>query len=52
MPTIAVLAPTTLDCGARVTATCEQVTTNPDAVCPACAAEIGAALAVDDGVPF
>ena len=48
----AVLAPTTRDCRARFTATCEQTTTDPDLVCPACAEEIDAALAVDDGVPF
>ena len=49
---IAALAHTTRDCRARVTATCEQTTTDPHAVCPACADEIDAALAVDDGAPF
>jgi hypothetical protein len=52
MPTIAVLAPTTRDCGARVTASCEQTTTDPDAICRACADQLDGFLAVDVGVPF
>ena len=55
MPSITVLAPTTRDCRARVTAACEQTTTDPDAVCPACAdeiADLAALLAGEDGVAF
>ena len=52
MPSIAVLAPTTRDCGARITAACEQITTDPEGVCPACADQLDGFLTVDDGAPF
>ena len=46
------LARATRDCRARVTVTCEQVTTDPDAVCGACAAEVADAVAGVADAPF
>lgn len=53
MPLLAVLESTTRECRARITVTCEQVTTAPDALCPACADQLDGFLAtLDDDAPF